>query len=34
MQAAWVNREARAWDHKPQPHVTVTTLTELCDLLR
>jgi putative hydrolase of the HAD superfamily len=34
MQAAWVNRDERTWDHGPQPHVTVTRLTELCDWLR
>ena len=33
MQTVWVNRDAQAWAHAPQPHCTVTQLTELCDLL-
>ncbi|MDQ3060212.1 MAG: HAD-IA family hydrolase [Pseudomonadota bacterium] len=33
MQAVWVNREDHLWTHAAQPHETVTTLTELCDLL-
>jgi HAD superfamily hydrolase (TIGR01509 family) len=34
MQAAWVNRSDDLWTHEPQPHETVTNLTELCDLFR
>ena len=33
MQAAWVNRADHLWPHEQQPHVTVTTLAELCELL-
>lgn len=33
MQAAWVNRSDHLWPHEQQPHVTITTLTELCELL-
>ena len=34
MQMAWVNRGGHVWDHAPhQPHVTVTGLRSLCDLL-
>jgi HAD superfamily hydrolase (TIGR01509 family) len=33
MQAAWVNRADHLWPHEQQPHVTITTLTELCELL-
>ena len=32
MQAAWVNRCANSWPHDLQPHVTLSNLTELCDL--
>ena len=32
MQAAWVNRSDHLWPHEQQPHVTVSHLTELCDL--
>lgn len=34
MQTAWVNRGEQAWPHPEMPHETVTTLTELCDLMR
>ncbi len=34
MQAAWLNRTDHAWPHDLQPHLTVTNLTELCDLLK
>jgi putative hydrolase of the HAD superfamily len=34
MQAAWMNRSDNLWPHEQQPHVTVATLTELCDLLK
>jgi putative hydrolase of the HAD superfamily len=33
MQTAWVNRADLVWPHAETPHETVTTLTELCDLL-
>ena len=33
MQAVWVNRAGHAWDHPQQAHMTVTTLTELAELL-
>ena len=32
MQAVWVNRADHLWTHPVEPHETVTTLTELCDL--
>lgn len=32
MQAAWVNRSDHLWPHERQPQVTVSHLTELCDL--
>jgi FMN hydrolase / 5-amino-6-(5-phospho-D-ribitylamino)uracil phosphatase len=32
MQAAWVNRSDHPWPHEVQAHVTVTNLTELCEL--
>ena len=34
MQAAWVNRADHLWPHEIQPHVTLTNLTELCELFR
>lgn len=34
MQAAWINRADHLWPHELEPHVTVTNLTELCELLR
>ena len=34
MQTVWLNRDMQAWSHTAQPHVTVKTLHELCDLLR
>ncbi len=33
MQAAWVNRSDNLWPHETEPHVTLTHLGELCDLL-
>ncbi|RYX96026.1 MAG: HAD family hydrolase [Comamonadaceae bacterium] len=33
MQAVWLNRPGNEWKHDETPHVTVTTLTDLCDLL-
>ena len=32
MQAVWVNRTGQPWIHPAQPHLMVTTLTELCTL--
>ncbi|CAN5477487.1 HAD family hydrolase [soil metagenome] len=32
MQTVWVNRTDQAWTHPAQPHETVTTLAELCQL--
>jgi HAD superfamily hydrolase (TIGR01549 family) len=32
-QTAWVNRGDHVWPHAEMPHETVTTMTELCDLL-
>jgi putative hydrolase of the HAD superfamily len=34
MQAAWVNRADAMWPHEAQPHVTLGTLTELCELFK
>ncbi len=34
MQAAWVNRADNLWPHDAQPHMILTNLTELCELLR
>ena len=34
MQAVWVNRVGHTWNHPEQAHLTVTTLTELAELLR
>ena len=34
MQAAWVNRSDHLWPHETEPHVTLTSLTELCELFR
>ncbi|HEY8047599.1 MAG TPA: HAD-IA family hydrolase [Ramlibacter sp.] len=34
MQAAWMNRADHLWPHEQQPHVTISTLTELCELLQ
>jgi FMN hydrolase / 5-amino-6-(5-phospho-D-ribitylamino)uracil phosphatase len=33
MQAVWVNRGDHLWPHPQQPSATVTTLTQLCELL-
>ena len=33
MQAAWLNRERSAWQHAQTPHITVTSLKQLCDRL-
>lgn len=34
MQAAWVNRSDHLWPHEQEPHVTLGSLTELCELFR
>jgi FMN hydrolase / 5-amino-6-(5-phospho-D-ribitylamino)uracil phosphatase len=34
MQAAWINRSDHMWPHDLEPHVTITTLTELCEMFR
>ena len=33
MQAVWLNRSGHVWQHAGQPHLTVTNLTQLCDVL-
>ncbi len=33
MQAVWVNRVDNLWPHEQRPHATVTTLSQLCELL-
>ena len=33
MQTAWLNRDDRAWTHAESPHITVTSLTQLCDYM-
>jgi FMN hydrolase / 5-amino-6-(5-phospho-D-ribitylamino)uracil phosphatase len=34
MQAAWINRSDHMWPHDLAPDVTITNLTELCELFR
>ncbi|MDP3139767.1 MAG: HAD-IA family hydrolase [Burkholderiaceae bacterium] len=34
MQAAWVNRSDHLYPHDEQPHIVLTNLTELCELIR
>lgn len=34
MQAGWINRADHLWPHADQPHVVMTNLTELCELMR
>jgi len=34
MQTVWINRAEHLWTHPSEPHETVSSLTELCDLLR
>jgi FMN hydrolase / 5-amino-6-(5-phospho-D-ribitylamino)uracil phosphatase len=34
MQAAWVNRSDALWPHEMEPHLTLATLDELCDVFR
>ncbi len=33
MQTVWLNRNEGAWTHAERPHITVTSLTELCDYI-
>ena len=33
MQTAWLNREGSAWPHAETPHITVTSLTQLCEYM-
>jgi putative hydrolase of the HAD superfamily len=33
MQTAWVNRTEQVWSFAQQPHATVTSMAELCDML-
>jgi putative hydrolase of the HAD superfamily len=33
MQAAWINRDAKAWDHPQSPHLTATDMAALCAAL-
>lgn len=33
MQAAWLNRDDAAWSHEETPHISVTSLTQLCQHL-
>jgi putative hydrolase of the HAD superfamily len=34
MQTVWLNREQHDWTHEARPHLTVSTLADLCDLLK
>jgi HAD superfamily hydrolase (TIGR01549 family) len=34
MQAAWLNRSDALWPHEMEPQVTLTNLSELCELMR
>ncbi|MCY7317631.1 MAG: HAD-IA family hydrolase [Ramlibacter sp.] len=34
MQSAWLNRADHLWPHEATPHLTLTSLDELCDLFR
>ena len=33
MQTVWLSRDDRAWKHDSKPHLTVTSLTQLCDYM-
>ena len=33
MQTAWLNRDESAWNHAESPHVSVTSLRQLCDYI-
>ena len=34
MQAVWVNRTDHLWPHEMEPHATLASLTELCELFK
>jgi putative hydrolase of the HAD superfamily len=34
MQAAWINRSDSLWPHEVEPHLTLTSLAELCESFR
>ena len=34
MQAVWVNRADHLWPHEMEPHATLASLTELCELFK
>ena len=34
MQTAWINRDDSAWSHAEGPHITVTSLAQLCDYMK
>ena len=34
MQSVWVNRSDHLWPHEAQPHMTVASLDELCEVFR
>ena len=34
MQTVWLNRPGNGWKHDDKPHLTVATLTQLCDILK
>ena len=34
MQAAWINRDEQLWPHEATPHLTLTSLDQLCALFR
>jgi putative hydrolase of the HAD superfamily len=34
MQAAWINRSDQLWPHEMEPHATLASLTELCELFK
>jgi HAD superfamily hydrolase (TIGR01549 family) len=34
MQAVWVNRADHPWPHEQEAHLTIASLTELCDLFK
>jgi HAD superfamily hydrolase (TIGR01549 family) len=34
MQAVWVNRADHPWPHEQEPHLTIASLTELCNLFK
>lgn len=34
MQTVWLNRDDRAWKYENKPHMTVSSLTQLCDYMQ